>query len=128
MFQIKERHCSLLSYYIVIKTSRKSLAMLLSHYNTLCYVHQWTHFGQTFAIEISSQLLATMDNLDNIFLELLLGMAASALRLEKLRIPSLSETWELKEVGERVFGTRVMSSSRRWSSEPLELEFRMSIR
>ena len=58
---------------------------------------------------------------------LLLGMAASALRLVKLRIPSLCETWELKDVGDRVFGTRVMSSSRRWSSE-LELEFRMSIR
>ena len=54
-------------------------------------------------------------------------MAASALRLVKLRIPSLCETWELNDVGDRVFGTRVMSSSRRWSSE-LELEFRMSIR
>ena len=52
-------------------------------------------------------------------------MAASALRLVKLRIPSLCETWELNDVGDRVFGTRVMS--RRWSSE-LELEFRMSIR
>ena len=59
---------------------------------------------------------------------LLLGMAASALRLVKLRIPSLCETWELNDVGDRVFGTRVMSSSRRWSSELLELEFCMSIR
>ena len=44
-------------------------------------------------------------------------VAVSALRLVKLQMPSLCETWVLKVVRERVFGTMVMSSSRRWSSE-----------
>ena len=47
---------------------------------------------------------------------LLVVLAASALRIVKLRIPSLCETWELNVVGDKVFGTMVMSS-RRWSSE-----------
>ena len=58
---------------------------------------------------------------------LLVVSPASALRMVKLRIPSLCETWELNAVGDKVFGTMVMSSSRRWSSE-LELGFCMLIR
>ena len=47
---------------------------------------------------------------------LLVVLAASALRIVKLRIPSLCEIWELNVVGDRVLSTMVMSS-RRWSSE-----------
>ena len=43
-------------------------------------------------------------------------LAASALRIVKLRIPSLCETWELNVEGDKMFGMMVMSS-RRWLSE-----------